>query len=402
LSRIGETFLGKFIQAARRWLFFGCCFVPTTAGADDPIDLPKLSDEAAISLVTYSPGDELYTAFGHSSIRVRDDAQGIDRLYNYGTFDFETKAFYLKFARGDLLYQLAVGLSMAEINERGNLGQGVTESVLNFTPDQRQKMFLELETNLLPENRFYRYDFLLDNCSTRVRDIFERVWGHPVAQTSIGTVTFREMLDPYFQRIPWIRFGIYLLLGAGVDRPVTPREACFLPFNLELGVQESTADGESLGRKLTVIYQPRPLPSVPWYLRPGFVFWVLLISWVALWFARRRPASRILSGLILFIFGFLGTFLVVLAANTFHWEAYNNWNLGWLVPTHLLAGIWIIFFSRTWRSGLRIYLLLTLAEVGLFAVLSPWLPQQFHHAIYPLAILLGWRCAIEVSRGATR
>ncbi len=231
-------------------------FVSNSSLAADRFDLPHLSDHATISLVTYSAGDELYTAFGHSSIRVRDDTQQIDRLYNYGTFDFETEAFYLKFAQGDLLYQLSVGLSNAEINERGNLGQGVTESMLNFNADQRQAMFSELETNLLPENRFYRYDFILDNCSTRVRDIFEKVWGHPVADPSIGKITFRQMLDPYFLRIPWIRFGVYLLLGARIDRLVTPREACFLPFNLEIAVQESSTEAGPLGRKPTTIYRP--------------------------------------------------------------------------------------------------------------------------------------------------
>jgi hypothetical protein len=386
------------IQAAKRCLVCGFYMVAAVAVGEEAAELPRLSDQATVSLVTYSPGDELYTAFGHSSIRIRDDAQGIDRLYNYGTFDFETEAFYLRFARGDLLYQLAVGLSNAEINERGNLGQGVTESVLDFDSDQRQRMFLELETNLLPENRFYRYDFLLDNCSTRVRDIVEKVWGHALADTSIGKVTFRQMLDLYFQRIPWIRFGIYLLLGAGVDRPVSPREACFLPFNLELAVQESSNEGEPLGRKPAVTYQPQPLPSVPWYFRPDFVFWALLILWIGAWFIRHRPASKVLSGLILCVTGFLGTFLVLLAANTLHWEAYNNWNLGWLVPTHLLAGIWTIFFSTTWRAGLRAYLLLSLAELCLFVVFSPWLPQQFHHAIYPLVVLIGWRCAMELGR----
>ncbi len=112
-------------------------FVSTSSLAADRVDLPRLSDRATISLVTYSPGDELYTAFGHSSIRVRDDAQEIDRLYNYGTFDFETEAFYLKFVRGDLLYQLSVGLSNAEISERGSLGQGITESILNFNAERK-------------------------------------------------------------------------------------------------------------------------------------------------------------------------------------------------------------------------------------------------------------------------
>jgi hypothetical protein len=381
-------------------LLFGALFVSNFCRAADPatIGLPQLGQHATISLVTYSPGDELYTAFGHSSIRVRDDAQQIDRLYNYGTFDFETEAFYLKFVRGDLLYQLSVGLSSAEINERGTLGQGVTESVLNFNAEQRQAMFSELETNLLPENRFYRYDFVLDNCSTRVRDVFEKVWGHPVADPSIGKITFRQMLDPYFLRIPWIRFGIYLLLGSRVDRFVAPREACFLPANLELAVQESSTELGPLGRKPVVIYPPQPLPSVPWYFRPEFVFWTLLLLWIACWLVRGRSASALLSGLFLFVLGAVGTFLVVLAANTFHWEAYANWNLGWLVPTHLLAGICVIFFRQTLRYWLRVYLALALTEIALFAIASPWLPQQFHHAIYPLAILLGWRCAIELFR----
>jgi Domain of unknown function (DUF4105) len=379
-------------------LLFWIVFVSALSFAADRVDLPQLSDRATISLVTYSPGDELYTAFGHSSIRVRDDAQEIDRLYNYGTFDFETEAFYLKFARGDLLYQLSVGLSKAEINERGSLGQGITESILNFNADQRQAMFSELEKNLLPENRFYRYDFLLDNCSTRVRDIFERVWGHPVADPLIGKITFRQMLDPYFLRIPWIRFGIYLLLGARVDRLVTPREACFLPYNLERAVQKSSTETGPLGRKPTVIYQPQPLSSVPWYFRPEFVFWVILLFWIAWWMIRGYSASAVLSGLVFLIFGAVGTFLVILAANTFHWEAYDNWNLGWLVPTHLLAGVGIIFLGRSWRSWLRVYLAIGLGEIALFLVASPWLPQQFHHAIYPLSILLCWRCAIELCR----
>lgn len=379
-------------------LLFWIVFVSNQSFGADRVDLPQLSDHATISLITYSPGDELYTAFGHSSIRVRDDAQAIDRLYNYGTFDFETEAFYLKFARGDLLYQLSVGLSNAEINERGNLGQGVTESILNFNAEQRQAMFSELETNLLPENRFYRYDFTLDNCSTRVRDIFEKVWGHPVADPSIGKITFRQMLDPYFLRIPWIRFGIYLLLGAGVDRLVTPREACFLPFNLERAVQESSTETGPLGGKPAAIYQPQPLPSAPWYLRPEIVFWVLVVAWMGWWFWGGRSASSFLSGLVLCVFGAVGTLIVVYAANTLHWEAYDNWNLGWLIPTHLLAGVCVIFFRRRWGFWLRLYLAIALAETALFVVASPWLPQQFHHAIYPLAILVGWRCAVELFR----
>jgi len=99
---------------------------------------PRLTNAAVVSLVTYSPGQELYTAFGHSCIQIKDDGLGFDRLYNFGTFDFNTPYFYLKLARGDLLYELAVGQANAEINRVGVAGQGVTEVVLDLTETQKQ------------------------------------------------------------------------------------------------------------------------------------------------------------------------------------------------------------------------------------------------------------------------
>ena len=148
--------------------------------------LPRLSDGAQVSLITYTPGAELYQAFGHSAIRVRDDFLGMDRLYNFGVFDFETPNFYVKFAHGDLWYQLAVSASEEELRAVGAYGQGVTELPLNLRPVQRQSLFEALEINLLPENRFYRYDFILDNCSTRPRDVIERITGSPVILRDVG------------------------------------------------------------------------------------------------------------------------------------------------------------------------------------------------------------------------
>ena len=204
---------------------------------------PRLSDGAQVSLITYTPGEELYQAFGHSAIRVRDDLLGMDRLYNYGVFDFETPNFYVKFVHGDLRYQLAVSSSEEEIRAVGAYGQGVTELPLNLSPSQRQALFEALEINLLPENRFYRYDFILDNCSTRPRDIIERITGSPVTVRDAGKQTFRDMLDPYFTRIPWAGLGVSLLMGARIDRPASPREACFLPADLERAV-ETSKNGE--------------------------------------------------------------------------------------------------------------------------------------------------------------
>jgi hypothetical protein len=362
--------------------------------------LPTLSPAAKISLVTCSPGDELYTAFGHSAIRILDPELGFDRLYNFGTFDMTVDNFYLRFARGDLLYQLSVDQGDADIAEHGALGQDVTEAQLNLTPEQKQSLFGALETNLAPENRYYRYDFLLDNCSTRVRDVFEKIIGTPVADKTVTGLTFRQMLDPYLDRIPWIRFGIYLLLGAGVDRLVQPREACFLPANLESAVCQTKVGDIAFGRTPVRLFLARPLPRIPRALDPEIVFSVVLLGWIGLWALRGRRASRVISALVYIVFGFTGLFLVVLAANTLHWEAYQNWNLAWLVPTHLLAGIGLIFVPANKVLMLRLYLFLAMVEGLVFVVSSPWLPQRFHPAIYPLVVLLLWRTVIELRRKA--
>jgi len=398
------------MRAFTYWKYFFCSLLAalflltSVAGAaeeNQPSGLPALSPASKISLVTCSPGDELYTAFGHSAIRVLDPELGIDRLYNFGTFDMSVGNFYLRFARGDLLYQLSVDQGDADIEEHGALGQGVTEAQLNLTPEQKQSLFGALETNLAPENRYYRYDFLLDNCSTRVRDAFEKTIGTPVADQTVTRVTFRQMLDPYLDRIPWIRFGIYLLLGAGVDRLVTPREACFLPANLESAICQTKLSDAAFAQSPVRLFPARPLPRIPRALDPEIVFSVVLAAWIGLWALRGGRASRVISALVYIVFGFTGLFLVVLAANTLHWEAYQNWNVAWLVPTHLVAGIGLLFVPANKVLMLRLYLFLAMVEGLVFMVSSPWLPQRFHPAIYPLVVLLLWRTVIEVRRKVT-
>ena len=385
-----------FIAGLFLWALCG-----NAAENQQDLELPALSPNVKISLVTCSPGDELYTAFGHSAIRILDPDLGFDRLYNFGTFDMSVGNFYLRFARGDLLYQLSVDQGEADIEEHGALGQGVTEAQLNLTPEQRQNLFVSLETNLAPENRFYRYDFLLDNCSTRVRDVFERIIGAPVADKSVSGVTFRQMLDFYLERIPWIRFGIYLLLGAKVDRLVTPREACFLPANLESAICQTKVSDTAFAQSPVRLFPARPLPRIPRALDPEIVFSVVLAAWIGLWALRGGRASRVISALVYIVFGFTGLFLVVLAANTLHWEAYQNWNVAWLVPTHLVAGIGLLFVRANKVLMLRLYLFLAMVEGLVFMVSSPWLPQQFHPAIYPLVVLLLWRTVIELRRKVT-
>jgi hypothetical protein len=357
--------------------------------------LIRLSDRAQVSLITYSPGEELYQAFGHSAIRVRDDFLGLDRLYNFGVFDFETPNFYVKFAHGDLRYQLAVSPSEEEIRVVGACGQVVTELPLNLTPDQRQGLFEALEVNLLPENRFYRYDFVLDNCSTRPRDVIERITGSPVVVRDAGKKTFREMLDPYFIRIPWVGFGVSLLLGSKIDQAVSPREACFLPADLERAVQTSKNGDLNLAGEKKEIFPPEVLAGSQPFLTPTSVFYGVGTFWFFFWLLRRKGHAIWPTAFSLMILGLLGTFVLGLSFWTRLWVLHENYNLLWLIPLHFPAGLWLLLAQRR-PVFLRWYLWFAfLAAVG-FVCFSFLLPQKFSPAVFPLLIIVAWRCALEL------
>ncbi|MCD6555811.1 MAG: DUF4105 domain-containing protein, partial [Bacteroidales bacterium] len=130
-----------------------------------------LSPYAEVSIITCAPGNELYSTFGHSAIRIKDPVLRIDNVYNYGTFNFETPGFYMKFTRGKLDYMLSVSpyryFVMSYIQEK----RAIKEQVLNLSCPQKTIIFHALKINALPENMYYRYDFLKDNCSTRVLKI---------------------------------------------------------------------------------------------------------------------------------------------------------------------------------------------------------------------------------------
>ena len=164
--------IGRLLFAVRHLLWlFTTCYPLFTANAQ------SLSPTGKISLLTVSPGDELYSAFGHSALWVFDYERGIDRVYNYGTFDFRTEGFYVKFVQGTLPYTLSVSSSYNILEGSRQSNRSVTEQELNLSATQKEKLFLFLETNYLPENRQYFYKFFYDNCSTRLRDALKAACG---------------------------------------------------------------------------------------------------------------------------------------------------------------------------------------------------------------------------------
>ena len=136
-----------------------------------------LSPSAQASLMTFGPGEDLYSVFGHTGIRIKDLGLGFDRVYGYGQFDFRTDNFYVKFLRGTLPYQIGVNDMYSILYAYQAENRTIREQTLNLSPAQKQRLFQALETNLLPENREYQYKFYYDNCATRPRDMLVNACG---------------------------------------------------------------------------------------------------------------------------------------------------------------------------------------------------------------------------------
>ena len=230
------------------------------------------------------PGEEVYSLWGHSALRIHDPASGLDKTYNYGTFDFDQPGFVLRFLRGHLDYMLDTAPFEDEVFKYQYLGRPMIEQTLAVSPETVQALYDALEENALPENRAYRYDFVWDNCSTRLLDMVEAAL-IASGEAEAGVVlpapeapkTYRELLDPYVEGHPWLDFGTNLGLGLPTDGIASPREETFLPLELMRIADGTMVNGRPLvARRDTVFWVPgadAPEAAFPW---PTFLGWLLL------------------------------------------------------------------------------------------------------------------------------
>lgn len=372
-----------------------CCFFIWL-----PLSGQQLSPEADISLLTYSPSQQLYTAFGHNALRVKDPAQSIDRVYNYGTFDFDEPGFYLKFMRGKLNYKLsAYDFHYVELEQRQRQ-MDVREQVFNLTQEQKQALFDFLNNNAQPENRFYLYDFFYDNCATRIRDAFEVVLGDSLQLDTAFVAlaeqkTFRQLIDEYPAPQPWADLGIDLALGARIDQVASPYEYMFLPDYLAEGLGGSTLtqDGQiaPLVKRDEIIMAgtQKVLPPTG-YLHPRWTFIALFAVFLTWTIITRKQKSVHWPDIILFsATGLLGTLLLVLWLATDHQTTKENWNLLWAHPLHLLTAI--LLARNKLGVGAKLYFLVSgFFYLGLIAG-SEVIPQEYHPAVIPLIALIAFR-----------
>ncbi len=368
--------------------------------ADDGQRRVLLSDSSTISLITVLPGEAVYSLFGHSAVRVYDPAHNIDLSYSYGTFHFDDPLFVLKFAGGKLDYYLSVARFESALRLYRDIeGRPAVEQVLDLTPDQKNRLFEFLQTNALPENRYYRYDFLFDNCSTRIRDALKSVLGEDILYGDVHgrDRSFRELLSPYLADRPFLEVGIDLLLGARTDRIATASEETFLPDYLETFFDGALlVDEEGIERPLVlrkdslvqVTAYARARAGVPW---PAVIAALLvgLVLWLTVSEARAGALRDSIDVLLFGVTGLVGCFMLVMWFGTEHHVTAVNWNLAWAWPTHLVYAA--VRARRDVGKGSALYALVNAVAAVLLIAAWNMVPQQFNIATIAVPLMTGVR-----------
>ena len=357
----------------------------------------QLSSAAAVSILTCNPGEESYSIYGHTAIRITDPGQNLDIVFNYGVFSYETPDFLYRFAKGQTDYRMDGGRFVGFLPEYEEEKRSVYEQVLNLSPDGKNKLFQALIENFKPENRVYRYNFFMDNCATRVRDMIERNAGAPVrfAETH-QTETYRELIKHFHHSFRWFDLGIDLLVGKKADVPVSAYGQMFLPDYLkdQFAKATITIDGKTqplvLETRTLIEYPNSKLNSDwPWPAIVFGLFFVFVLVLSVRGFLRKTKTDWLDYSLFA-LSGVAGLIIGWFTLYSEHPAMSPNYNLLWAFPLNVVfAGFWKI---KKWRKYTRHYLWLA----GVALLLSFVSGQQFNPAVYFIILTLLTRVVVNL------
>lgn len=270
-------------------------------------------DRIQISLLTCSPGKEVWAQYGHTAIRYYDKESGEDLAINYGIFSLDQTYFIPRFVLGMTDYRMGVQPMDMFLAQYSYEGRGVVEQVLNLSAEDKKVIYEALQENMKPENVVYRYNYFFDNCTTRARDMLvNHLHGKVVYPPAEEDATFRSMIHKWNNKYEWSQFGEDLLLGVNADRKTTKSEQQFLPENLRSDFDKATYKGKPLVKETNVLLDAETEVVEPVFpLSPLSVALIFaVISLVMMLFSYRRQqvywawdlALMLTSGLMGIIF----------------------------------------------------------------------------------------------------
>jgi hypothetical protein len=317
-----------------------------------------LSKEAKISVITCGLGNETYSYFGHTALRVVDPGNNIDVVFNYGAFDFSTPNFVAKFAKGDLQYFVVVHSFPEFLNDYTNEKRSVFEQELLISPEAKQKLFDNLNTTLASQDRFYTYKFIDKNCTSMVVDIINKTLNDVVITKKGDTdKTYRSILFPYFDGHFYDQLGTSIIFGTKVDQLGTK---IFLPFELKNSLEKTTYQNKPLVSKTkTLLSFEKENPGSWWNNVYTYLFILALVV---------LAHNKIVDKIYLLILSFIGIFFTFMGFYSSHHELAMNYNVLLFSPLLLILIFFSIAKNKRWTYRSAVLHLLFLIVYSIFLI----------------------------------
>ena len=377
----------------KKFIFFFLLYVaivfPLAAPAQDStLSIPKLQ----VSVLTCAAGEDIYTVWGHTAVRVIDSTKGTDIVFNYGTFDFNEPNFLAKFVKGSLLYFVSANYYADFLAEYKFDKREVVEQVLRLSASEKIKWYEALKVNMIDSNRYYLYNFITDNCTTRIKDgLFKNSAFQPVG---INIHSFRtEVVEaPYKHGLPWIGLGIDLLLGAFSDQKPTDFQAAYLPFLFH----QQMANTRKLVMANNILVSTNQVENKQKSNSSNTPLYTLLILLCVYLFASKwnslatQKLATVLDTMLLLTFSVGGLLVMYMSLFSKHTACYQNYNLMWMHPLYLIAIIFYFIKNEVIGKIGMVFFAATIALV----LTSYWLPQHFSIEVWVLigiALQLNYR-----------
>jgi hypothetical protein len=415
------TRVARLVAGATLALWAG----PEMAGAQAPSSAGPLPAQAGtttadgldVYLVTFGQGELVFERFGHNAIWLHDAAAGTDSTYDWGNFSFQQPGFLRRFLTGDTRYWMEAKPAEAMVDFYRRLGRTITLQRLNLTADEKVRLREDLRRNALEENKYYRYDYFVDNCSTRLRDALDRTIGGAlrVATDSLRTpLSYRRESVRLTDGDRPIQTGIDIALGRPADVPLTVWESFFIPMRLRDAVRDVTVPNGAAGARLPLVAAERtlePFPGTPRVVElqtaPRLVWRLLLVGLVL---AALVAAIRVMAvsrrgavwGLALvasawsLLCGLIGVILVLAWTATRHVFWAWNENLFVVSPLSLLLVVLLpMALLRRRTAGAARAVAIAVVALGLIGLVLALLPGgQENRAVValflPVHLAIAW------------
>ena len=317
-----------------------------------------LSEKAHVSIITCGLGNETYSYFGHTAIRIADPVNNIDLVYNYGAFDFSTPNFVAKFAKGDLQYFVVVHPYNDFINEYNYEKRSVYEQELLIDKDLKQKIFDNLNSTLLSGDRYYTYKFIDKNCTSMVVDIINKSLNKIVITKKGDTdKTYRSILFPYFDGHFYEKLGTSIIFGRKVDQLGTK---IFLPFELKNSLEKTTFENRPFVSKSKTILNFEKETPISWW--NNVYSYIIILAFVVL------INQKAIDKIYLFILSLMGFFFVAVGFYSFHHELAMNYNIFLFSPLLLILIIFSVVNNKRWTYKFAVLHLALLVFYTLFII----------------------------------